>query len=167
MSDLGSEQAPRTSLGPKLCKEFKPGTRNVSHEFDMGDWKPDKMGEIAGVKLLQGRFNPFEKTVDCYCRVIPARLTGTWAGTMTTPESRQEYREISGTVRIKGKDIAVSDARLSGDQLTFAILDDTGREPTAIRFDGRATGDTIQGLAEAGTLQRINDWGARRVSDPK
>jgi ubiquinone/menaquinone biosynthesis C-methylase UbiE len=29
-------------LRPKLFKELKPGSRVVSHDFDMGDWKPDK-----------------------------------------------------------------------------------------------------------------------------
>ena len=29
-------------LRPKLWSDLKPGTRVVSHSFDMGDWKPDK-----------------------------------------------------------------------------------------------------------------------------
>jgi SAM-dependent methyltransferase len=29
-------------LRPKLLKELKVGTRIVSHQFDMGEWKPDK-----------------------------------------------------------------------------------------------------------------------------
>ena len=29
-------------LLPKLMKELKPGTRIVSHAFDMGDWKPEQ-----------------------------------------------------------------------------------------------------------------------------
>jgi SAM-dependent methyltransferase len=29
-------------LRPKLLSELKPGTRVVSHSFDMGDWKPEK-----------------------------------------------------------------------------------------------------------------------------
>ena len=29
-------------LRPKLLKDLKPGTRVVSHDFQMGDWKPDK-----------------------------------------------------------------------------------------------------------------------------
>jgi len=29
-------------LRPKLLKDLKPGTRIVSHDFHMGDWKPDK-----------------------------------------------------------------------------------------------------------------------------
>jgi SAM-dependent methyltransferase len=29
-------------LRPKLLKELKPGTRIVSHSFDMGEWKPQR-----------------------------------------------------------------------------------------------------------------------------
>ena len=29
-------------LRPKLLKDLQPGTRIVSHDFHMGDWKPDK-----------------------------------------------------------------------------------------------------------------------------
>jgi SAM-dependent methyltransferase len=29
-------------LRPKLFKELKPGTRIVSHDFDMGEWKPER-----------------------------------------------------------------------------------------------------------------------------
>jgi SAM-dependent methyltransferase len=35
-------------LRPKLLDELKPGTRVVSHAFDMGDWKPDKTVEVEG-----------------------------------------------------------------------------------------------------------------------
>jgi len=38
-------------LMPKLMKELKPGTRIVSHAFDMGDWKPEKELEINGRKV--------------------------------------------------------------------------------------------------------------------
>lgn len=30
-------------LRPQLFKQLKPGTRIVSHDFDMGDWKPDQV----------------------------------------------------------------------------------------------------------------------------
>ena len=33
-------------LRPKLLKELKPGTRVVSHDFHMGDWKPDKQALV-------------------------------------------------------------------------------------------------------------------------
>ena len=35
-------------LRPKLWRELKPGTRIVSHSFDMGDWKPEKQMEVGG-----------------------------------------------------------------------------------------------------------------------
>ncbi len=35
-------------LRPKLLRELKPGTRIVSHNYDMGDWKPEKVLELSG-----------------------------------------------------------------------------------------------------------------------
>jgi precorrin-6B methylase 2 len=35
-------------LRPKLWQELKPGTRVVSHSFDMGDWKPEKTVQVDG-----------------------------------------------------------------------------------------------------------------------
>jgi len=34
-------------LQPKLLKELKPGTRVVSHAFDMGDWKPEQTATVG------------------------------------------------------------------------------------------------------------------------
>jgi len=35
-------------LLPQLQAQLRPGTRVVSHQFDMGDWKPDKVLESEG-----------------------------------------------------------------------------------------------------------------------
>jgi precorrin-6B methylase 2 len=35
-------------LKPKLLAELKPGTRIVSHAFDMGDWKPERQEVVDG-----------------------------------------------------------------------------------------------------------------------
>jgi len=35
-------------LRPRLWNELKPGTRIVSHQFDMAEWKPDKQVELNG-----------------------------------------------------------------------------------------------------------------------
>jgi 2-polyprenyl-3-methyl-5-hydroxy-6-metoxy-1,4-benzoquinol methylase len=35
-------------LRPKLWAELKPGTRIVSHQFEMGKWKPEKVVELSG-----------------------------------------------------------------------------------------------------------------------
>jgi SAM-dependent methyltransferase len=44
-------------LRPKLWTELKPGSRVVSYDFDMGDWKPDKTLTVNGHPV--------------YCWVIP------------------------------------------------------------------------------------------------
>jgi SAM-dependent methyltransferase len=46
-------------LRPKLLRDLKPGTRIVSHSFDMGDWKPEKRSDLNGETI--------------YYWVIPAR----------------------------------------------------------------------------------------------
>lgn len=46
-------------LRPKLLAELKPGTRVVSHGFDMGDWKPERTIEVQSVPV--------------YLWIVPAR----------------------------------------------------------------------------------------------
>lgn len=48
-------------LRPQLLEQLKPGTRVVSHAFDMGDWKPDRV-----VKTKRG--NPI------YLWVVPEEI---------------------------------------------------------------------------------------------
>ncbi|MGH8771895.1 MAG: SAM-dependent methyltransferase [Burkholderiales bacterium] len=38
-------------LRPKLLSELKPGSRIVSHSFDMGDWEPLETAEVEGRKV--------------------------------------------------------------------------------------------------------------------
>jgi ribosomal protein L11 methylase PrmA len=49
-------------LIPKLMKELKPGTRIVSHAFDMGDWKPEQELDVNGRKVYYWTV-PANKTV--------------------------------------------------------------------------------------------------------
>jgi SAM-dependent methyltransferase len=53
-------------LRPKLLSDLKPGTRVVSHNYDMGDWKPLK---TITIKLPDG-----DHTV--YFWVVPPRAAG-------------------------------------------------------------------------------------------
>ena len=38
-------------LRPRLIKQLKPGTRIVSHDFDLGDWKPDQTIKVENATL--------------------------------------------------------------------------------------------------------------------
>jgi SAM-dependent methyltransferase len=39
-------------LRPRLLAELKPGTRIVSHAFDLGDWKPEQTARIDGSNVF-------------------------------------------------------------------------------------------------------------------
>ena len=56
-------------LRGKFLSEMKPGSRLVSHAFDMGDWKPDNSASIGAQRV--------------YYWVIPANATGRWKWTLT------------------------------------------------------------------------------------
>lgn len=48
-------------LRPKLL-ELKPGTRIVSHAFDMGDWKPDRVAHVDGKTVYMWTVPPRGRT---------------------------------------------------------------------------------------------------------
>ncbi len=158
-------------LRPKLLRELRPGTRIVSHEFDMDDWKPDNMGTVPNVKLYY-KPNTAVKNTNYYYWVIPADIAGTWRWTMATSTGEQDYalrlvqkfQEISGGVGVKGQKATIADARLVGDQLSFTLRNNTKKEEAVMWFSGRITGDTIQGLVEFQDepFSPIYDWTARR-----
>lgn len=93
-------------LRPKLLTEMRPGTRVVSHAFDMGDWPPDAHERIA------------EKNV--YLWTIPAVAGGEWRlmrgdGSAAVLTIDQRYSRITGTLG----DSTIGAARLQGDRLSF------------------------------------------------
>jgi len=38
-------------LRPNVLSQLKPGSRVVSHAFDMGDWKPEKVVQVSGATV--------------------------------------------------------------------------------------------------------------------
>jgi SAM-dependent methyltransferase len=60
-------------LRPALLA-LKPGTRVVSHDWDMGDWKPELTITVAAPDKTIGR----EKLAHLHLWVVPARIEGHW-----------------------------------------------------------------------------------------
>lgn len=60
-------------LRPSLLA-LKPGTRLVSHDWDMGDWRPDQTTVVAVPDKKVG----LEKSSKIHLWVVPARVEGTW-----------------------------------------------------------------------------------------
>jgi len=119
-------------LRPKLL-EMKPGTRVVSNTFDMDDWKPDASIEAGG---------------DCvsYCRaykwIIPAKVEGNWRLGDGTLRLAQKYQMISGTLTQGTTTLPITDARMSGAEITFLAGDR--------RYTGRVAGKNMTGTLDGG-----------------
>ena len=87
-------------LRPKLLR-LRPGTRIVSHDWDMGDWRPDKTVTLDVPEKKIG----LEKTSKAHLWVVPARMEGRWCrkGVKTGgPELRlrQEYQDLGGELTL-------------------------------------------------------------------
>jgi len=51
-------------LKPKILSEMKPGSRVVSHAFNMGDWKPDGQISVDGRSVFLWII-PEKRTIAC------------------------------------------------------------------------------------------------------
>jgi SAM-dependent methyltransferase len=159
-------------LRPKLFRDLKPGSRIVSHEFGMGDWKPDNMGKVPRVKLYYHPNIPHEKDTCFYYWVIPANAEGIWRWTLSTPSGGRDYalglvqkfQEIRGTAYVKERDFPIAAARLVGDHLSFTLTENTDKEEVVMQFKGRIRGDDIAGSVEVqgGPFAGSYTWAAKR-----
>jgi hypothetical protein len=128
-------------LRPRLLAELKPGTRVVSHDFDMGDWQADLRVTVRGAGS------------EVYYWVIPAQVAGRWQVKAAAPrgrqsfevEFRQKYQELEGTVRGFERPAAVRDARIDGDRVLFTVVDDADFAHR-VRYEGKVSGNAISGL---------------------
>jgi len=139
-------------LRPKLL-DMKPGTRIVSHQFDMGDWKPDE------ISTFDGRTAYFWR--------VPAKVEGDWklsygsgkSNVERTLNLRQTYQMVEGAVVSDSAHLGLRDVRLRGDQLEFSFVDDRG---VLCEFSGRVFGKTMSGSLRAGG--KLGRFRAQRIS---
>jgi hypothetical protein len=111
-------------LRPRILAELRPGSRVVSHAFDLGDWRPDDREEVDGATIFYW--------------VVPARIVGEWAmsdgGTLTF---EQRFQDFSGTLRRGSRDIPIEDGAIDGERIRFSA---DGRTYQAVVRDGRIVG---------------------------
>jgi hypothetical protein len=153
---------------PKLFRELKPGTRIVSHDYDMGEWKPDAQFTLEAPGKTVGR-DPVSKV---FYWVVPANVTGEWAAAVRSAPKPQEltlklaqkFQFAEGSVEAGDARAAIEEVKLNGAQLTFKarLPDGTGRS-TMHEFTGRVVGDSIEGSLKADPNARPVAWRARRV----
>ena len=114
------------ALRPKILAELKPGTRVVSHDYDMREWRPDAEQAIPAPDKTVG----MRKESMVYLWIVPARVEGEWTFELSsggkTRRTRlvlqQRFQFVSGTVELPGQgDVPVSYGRLRGEELRLML----------------------------------------------
>ncbi len=127
-------------LRPRLLDELRPGTRIVSHAFDMGDWKPDQRQSCGSINI--------------YKWIVPAKVAGTWqwqtsSGETYRVELKQKYQQLSGKAWIDGEEAQLKNALIKGDLLELVISKKANTRP--VGFIMRSQGREL--VAAEGKLQ--------------
>lgn len=144
-------------LRPKLIGEMKPGSRLVSHAFDMGEWQPDGLSKIG----LQS----------VYLWVIPANVTGRWTWTLPgepgephVMQLSQEFQRIRGELFHRGVKTEINGAQLAGDRIAFAVEQAVDGVLVSRRYAGVVEGDRITGtvVSGGGVREQSRRWLAVR-----
>jgi hypothetical protein len=124
-------------LRPKVL-DLKPGTRIVSHDFDMSDWTPD---HAVTMRSAQTGYSD-----RIYFWVVPAKVAGQWrwseGGEHPTLTIEQKFQAITPTLT-GAAGWQAAEGILKGDRILITAKDDAGR--TRI-YDGRVAGDAIEGI---------------------
>ena len=144
-------------LLPRLLA-LEPGTRIVSHDFDLEGWRPDAKTTIRK---------------NIFLWIVPARVAGRWQAQLAFPEGardvelelrqqhqdvdgvvrelRQQHQDVDGVVRTAGRIAQVWQPRLEGERFTFTIVDDRNREDEASLYvAARVRGDVMEGEMRRG-----------------
>lgn len=86
-------------LRPRLLA-LAPGTRIVSHDWDLGDWSPDRTLTLDVPEKTIGR----DKRSRLHRWTVPARLAGLWcAATGASLQVAQQYQQLSATLAAGGE----------------------------------------------------------------
>lgn len=103
------------ALRPLLLK-LKPGTRLVSHDWDMGDWQPDRTVTLDVPDKPVGR----DKLSRVHLWVVPAPVEGLWCGPGGAQlQLQRSYQLVQGRAGA-ARDSGLVTGRLDGADLHLA-----------------------------------------------
>jgi len=150
-------------LRPKLFSELKPGTRIVSHDFNMGEWEPDKSDSVENDDNQSHVYNH-----SVFFWILPANVSGTWELTVTnTTENKpyilhfeQKFQELDGNLVEGDINTPLMNVTLEGDRLQFSAEEMNEGKKTNKLFYGRVNGNSLEGTVKTNEGER--PWTAHR-----
>ena len=125
-------------LRPRVL-QLKPGTRIVSHDWDMGDWLPDQTVLLPVPDKTVG----IEKSSRVHLWIVPARVDGLWCGRGATQlRITQRHQMFTATVA------AGATSRALAGKIDGAVLHTAGGGRLALDAAGQqiAASGSIAGL---------------------
>lgn len=120
--------------------QMKPGTRVVSHAFDMDDWEADHYERVDGRAV--------------YMWVVPAQVSGRWK--LDTPDGgleldlTQDFQHVLGTAQGAGGQRWPVSGKLNGASLELSV----GEGADARHFTGNVQGGSLL-VSERGASQNL------------
>jgi len=131
-------------MRPLLFRMLKPGTRIVTHAFNMNDWQPD-----------QTITNDRARDKKIMFWLIPASAGGTWtsADGKITLEVRQRFQMLTGKIRAGNKEAALA-GRMDGKAISMKTA---GGAAITAQINGTIDGSEMQvsipGLMPRGAMK--------------
>jgi hypothetical protein len=124
-----------------VLKAMRPGTRIVSHSFDMETWIPDERIETS--------------TAMGHVWIVPVNAQGTWAFTLSDQRKgrltlKQIHQELSGEITIDGKSYPIEQGKVRGYGVNLQFK---GTPDLAIAFNGQVMNQQITGAFQQNGLQ--------------
>jgi len=117
-----------------------PGTRIVTHDYDMGDWPPDDSAKVGSDRA--------------FFWVVPAHVAGEWrvqVGKQVHQLTlRQRYQQLEGFVVLGPDRTGLFEPQISGANLSFGVNDRNG---VRHQFVARVRGDTMSGVRRTGDAE--------------
>lgn len=152
---------------PKLLATLKPGTRVVTHDYDMGEWQPDEQIVIDAPDKPVGR----DKKSKIFFWLIPANAAGKWRWELPQTGRNavfelsvaQNFQMLTAHATLDGRALTVANPRLAGEQISFELRD--GVDGTRYEFTGRIVAHSLSGGVKVvgATAQRQLEWEAART----
>ena len=165
---------PNIKLRPKMLAVLKPGTRILSHQFGMGEWKSDKTMTVRTFYLgmwgqMWNLFKENPRVPDytgneltphegdkIFMWIVPAPIAGIWRGKIETEDGPQELQltlhqrlsEVGGTFQLSGNPKLAGrvNVDLWGNHIRFWCQpNNVPYGQSELRFDGQVLENTMRG----------------------
>jgi Methyltransferase domain len=88
-------------LRPRILEQMRPGTRVVTHDWDMGEWEPD----VAEISPAPDKPVGIDRNSKIFLWYVPARMAGRWRLETTLAQGRpatitlaQEFQRFDGAL---------------------------------------------------------------------